>query len=74
LENCVSDEKIRPFYNEFLREDLAQDRKVFELLGSKIEVDKVPNELSGLGFSETIKNHLFVQVEGSFKRVLKVIF
>lgn len=74
LENCVSDEKIRPFYNEFLREDLAKDRKVFEVLGGKIEVEKVPNELSGLGFSETIKNHLFVQVEGSFKRILKVNF
>lgn len=74
LENCVSDERIRPFYNEFLREDLSQDRKVFEVLGSKIDVEKVPNELSGIGFSETMRNHLFVQVEGAFKRVLKINF
>jgi hypothetical protein len=74
LENCVADEKVRPFYNEFLSEDLLKNKKVFELLGGKLDVEKLPGELSGVGFSETVRNHLFVEVEGKFKRVIKVKF
>ena len=74
LEGCKSDEKTRPFFNEFLKPELNADRKVFEVLGSKINVDKAEDELSGLGFSDTIRNHIFVEVEGTFKRVIKVKF
>ncbi|HNC58685.1 MAG TPA: hypothetical protein PLP33_24880 [Leptospiraceae bacterium] len=74
LENCRADEAPRPFYNEFLKPELDQHRKVFEVLGGKIKVEETPNQLSGLGFSETQRNHLFVQIEGKFKRTLKVNF
>lgn len=74
LEGCKSDEKTRPFFNEFLKPELNEDRKVFEILGSKVTVDKAEDELSGLGFSDTIRNHIYVEVEGTFKRVLKVNF
>ena len=72
LDKCVSDEKVRPFYNEFLKEELAADRKVFELLGSKVEVEKPQDELSGIGFSDTQRNSFLVEVEGAFKRVIRV--
>ena len=74
LEGCKTDERTRPFFNEFLKPELNEDRKVFEILGSKVTVDKAEDELSGLGFSDTIRNHIFVEVEGTFKRVLKVKF
>lgn len=74
LEGCKSDEKTRPFFNEFLMPELNADRKVFEILGSKVTVDKAEDELSGLGFSDTVRNHLFVEVEGTFKRTIKVKF
>lgn len=74
LEGCKSDERVRGFYNEFLDQRLDADRKVFEVLGSKAEVTKTSDELSGLGFSETTRNHLFVEVDGSFKRQLKIKF
>lgn len=74
LENCVADEKIRPFYNEFLKEELAKDRKVFELLGSKVEIEKPEGELSGIGFSDTVRSELIVEIEGNFKRLLKIKF
>lgn len=75
LEGCVSDEATRPFYNEFLCQELAAHRKVTEALAGKIEVQAAEGaELSGLGFSDTMRNHLFVEVEGSFKRTLKVLF
>ena len=50
LEGCRTDERVRPFLNEFLKPELEKDRKVFELLGSKVEVEAAPDELSGLGF------------------------
>ncbi len=74
LDKCECDEKVRGFYNEMLKEDLAADRKVFEILGAKVFVEKTENELSGLGFSETVRNDLIVEVQGNFKRTLKIKF
>lgn len=74
LENCVADEKVRGFYNEFLKQELDKDRKVFELLGSKVEIEKPEGELSGIGFSETVRSDLIVEIEGAFKRLIKVKF
>lgn len=75
LEGCVSDEPTRPFYNEFLCAELAKDRKTTEVLAGKIQVQAAEGaELSGLGFSETVRAHLYVEVEGKFKRTLDVQF
>jgi hypothetical protein len=73
LEGCVSDEDTRPFYNEFLCDALSENRKVMEVLAGKITVaDAEGAELSGLGFSETLRNHIYIEVDGAFKRTLKV--
>lgn len=75
LDNCINDEKVRPFFNEFLKDEFNENRKVFEILGSKLSISNdSANQLSGLGFSETQRNHLFVRVDGKFKRVLKIKF
>jgi hypothetical protein len=74
LDGCVSDEPTRPFYNEFLVDALSSDRKTMEALGGKIEVAPAQGaELSGLGFSDTQRSHVYVEVEGAFKRTLKVL-
>ena len=74
LENCQSDEAPRGFYNEFLRPEMDENRKVFEVLGSKIQVPESQNQLSGLGFSDTQKSSIIAQVVGKFKRTLKINF
>lgn len=75
LDGCVADERVRPFYNEFLHPDLRPHRKVTELLADKIVVDDAEGqELSGLGFSDTQRRSLCVEVEGKFKSVVKVKF
>lgn len=74
LENCISDENARPFFNEFLKQEFDENRKVFEIMGSKIKIEQTNNQLSGIGFSETQRNHLFVRVDGNFKRVLNIKF
>jgi len=74
LEGCVSDETPRAFFNEFLDASLDEHRKVFEILGSKVKIEETTNQLSGVGFSETLRNSLIVKVEGKFTRTLKVNF
>ena len=74
LEGCNADEEVRGFYNEFLKPELNEHRKVFEVLGSKLKVKPSESSLSGLGFSETIRNEVIVRVTGKFQRTLKVQF
>lgn len=74
LEDCLNPEDARGFYNEFLDESLSKHRKVFEVLGSKLKAPYSENQLSGLGFSTTKRNHAYFRVTGSIKRTLKVVF
>lgn len=74
LEGCVHKEKTRGFYNEFLMDELSKDRKVFEVLGSKMRVDHSDDQLSGVGFSSTKRDSVICKVSGSFNRTLKVLF
>lgn len=72
LEGCNTDEDIRGFYNEYLNQDLNEQRKVLEVLGSKLKIKNEKSSLSGFGFSETVKNEFTVRTYGKFQRTLKV--
>lgn len=74
LDGCANDGSARGFYNEFLPAALEPHRKVLELVGGKMKVPDVAEQLSGLGFSSTSKNSLVVRVKGSFNRTIKVLF
>ena len=74
LNECVQPGEVRGFYNEFLSNELNDHRKVFEMLGTKMRVAASDNQLSGLGFSSTQRNHVFCRVTGSFNRTIKITF
>jgi hypothetical protein len=71
LDGCTNPDQVRGFYNEFLSEDLRPHRKVFEALSSSMKCIPTKDQLSGIGFSSTIRNDIFVKVDG---RPYKVMF
>jgi hypothetical protein len=73
LDGCVNDGQARGFYNEFLKSELDPHRKVIEIVGSKMKTEASDRQLSGLGFSDTQRAELLVNVKGSFNRTVKVI-
>jgi len=64
LDGCHADEDMRGIYNEFLRGDLDQHRRVFEVLGSKTKCPQDPDGMSGLGFSSTRSDEVIVRCDG----------
>ncbi len=74
LEGCKNDGTARGFYNEFLKPELDQHRKVIEMVGSKMKTEESEQQLSGVGFSSTQKGSLTCRVSGSFNRVINITF
>ncbi|ASZ78858.1 hypothetical protein 2050H1_092 [Serratia phage 2050H1] len=74
LKGCQNPSSTRGFYNEYLKSELNEHRKVLEILGSKLRVEHSPEQVSGIGFESTVRNHLLVKVGGSFNRTLKIVF
>jgi hypothetical protein len=75
LKECINTEQPNGFFNEYLKQDLLEHKRVFEALGSKMRVVASGTEqLSGLGFSSTQRNAVVVKVSGHVNRTLKVIF
>lgn len=72
IDQCKNPDSARGIYNEFLRPELEQHRKVFELLGSKTKAEPSENQVSGVGFSSTIRGKITVRVSGKTKRVFVV--
>lgn len=74
IDGCRNEGVARGFFNEFLNPALDPHRKAFETVGSKMKTEESNNQLSGLGFSSTQRNHLVCRVKGSFTRVIKIVF
>ncbi|WP_111654674.1 YfaP family protein [Actinoplanes lutulentus] len=76
LKECVNDQPTRGIYNEFLRRDLQPHRKVFEVLGDRTKCEPSPDQLSGLGFSSTVRSSVVAKVTttGGRRRLISIQF
>lgn len=74
LEGCKSPVSIRSFHNENLLPELAQHRKVLEVLGATNMIEPSNKQLSGLGFNATVRDELILKLQGTHKRMIKINF
>ena len=74
LDGCKPDTALRSFHSENLDPELAQHRKVLEVLGAVNMLEPQDKSLSGLGFNATVKDEVILRLKGNFKRVVKVKF
>jgi len=74
LDKCANPSETRGIYNEFLDNSLNEHRKVFEVLADKMKCPQSSEQLSGVGFSSTVRNEIVCKVNGSFTRTLKIKF
>jgi hypothetical protein len=74
LDGCMNSDSTRGFYNEYLKDDLREHRKVFEILGGKMKVLPAQEQLSGLGFSSTQRNSVTARVSGKVNRTINIVF
>lgn len=72
LENCKSPVAVRAFHNENLLPELAEHRKVLEVLGATNMIETTENQLSGLGFNATVRDEIILKLQGTHKRVIRV--
>jgi hypothetical protein len=74
LQDCINEERPRPWFNEFLTNELNEHKRVMEALGSVARVEESDNQLSGIGFSFTQRNKVTLKVKTeNIDRIVNVI-
>ena len=68
LDGCVNDEKPRPWYNEYLCKELHDEKRVMDVMATKVNIEPTDNQLSGIGISrETL---LIFKVDGEIHKLI----
>ena len=74
LKDCVNEDRVNPWFNEFLIEELMDHKRVMEALASVAKVEESPNQLSGVGFSLTQRKKVTLKVKTeNIERMINVV-
>jgi hypothetical protein len=74
LKDCINEEKPRPWFNEFLINELNEHKRVMEALGSVARIEESDDQLSGVGFSFTQRNKVTLKVKTeNIERLINVV-
>lgn len=73
LDKCKTEESPSGFFNEFLNRDLHKHKQVLEAITASLRVPQSDNQLSGLGFSSTIRNSFILECIGTTKKRIEVV-
>ena len=74
LKDCLNPEEPNGFYNEYMRSELNEHRKVLEALGSRMKVAASDKQVSGVGFSASRHDDIIVRVTGVTSRQFRLEF
>ncbi len=74
LKDCINDTHVNGYFNEYLKYELEQYKRVFEALGSRAAVETVSDQLSGIGCSTTKRASVLVKVKGATERIIRLNF
>jgi hypothetical protein len=75
IKDCKPDKAVRSFHIENLKDDLVKYRKVMEVLGNTTKVSPAKDELSGLGFDETVRDEVILRIktkDSNSKKIIRV--
>jgi len=67
IDKCKTTSPIRSFHNENLLPELAQHRRVLEVIGTTNMIEPTNNQLSGIGFNATVRDELILKLQGTHK-------
>lgn len=67
LKDCICDEELNGYYNEFLTHELREHKKVMALLANKTKIEPTENQISGVGF--TRDEEIIVKIDGNLYKV-----
>ena len=74
LQDCKNPDPVIGMYNEYIKADLHQHRKVFEVLSTKLMCEPSDNQLSGLGYSLTKRDEVIIKVRGEINGTFNLKF
>ena len=72
LEGCKTDLPIRSFHVENLNQELAEHRKVMEVVGNVNMIKPDSEQLAGVGFNSTVRDSVVVKVNA--RHVMRITF
>lgn len=72
IDKCNNPEPARGFFNEYLSNELYEDRKALEVLGSRMKCEPTEKQLAGIGFSDSREGSILCKTTGAYEGMFTI--